>query len=86
MKLNKKMNKKSTQSVCGVLNLFYLCLKTPQVQYTWRIDLSRTEKYWRGWFEGLSNKFLSCEVPKLLLLAGKFLLSCHAQQFYSYYV
>lgn len=23
-----------------------------------------------GWFEGLSNKFLSCEVPKMLLLAG----------------
>lgn len=27
--------------------------------------------YWfSGWFEGLSNKFLSCEVPKMLLLAG----------------
>ncbi|KAL4230878.1 Protein phosphatase methylesterase 1 [Mactra antiquata] len=43
---------------------------TPDIQYTWRIDLSKTEKYWRGWFEQLSNKFLSCECPKLLLLAG----------------
>ena len=27
-------------------------------KYSWRIDLSRTEKYWKGWFEDLSNKFL----------------------------
>lgn len=39
-------------------------------QYTWRIDLSKTEKYWGGWFEGLSHKFLESSIPKLLLLAG----------------
>lgn len=39
-------------------------------EYTWRIELSKTEKYWEGWFKGLSNLFLSCPVPKLLLLAG----------------
>ncbi|KAL6470045.1 hypothetical protein MHYP_G00211640 [Metynnis hypsauchen] len=38
--------------------------------YTWRIELSKTEKYWEGWFRGLSSLFLSCPVPKLLLLAG----------------
>ncbi|XP_056010784.1 protein phosphatase methylesterase 1-like isoform X2 [Ostrea edulis] len=38
--------------------------------YTWRIDLGKTEPFWRGWFEGLSTKFLSCVVPKMLLLAG----------------
>ncbi|XP_034615092.1 protein phosphatase methylesterase 1 [Trachemys scripta elegans] len=38
--------------------------------YTWRIELSKTEKYWDGWFRGLSNLFLSCSTPKLLLLAG----------------
>ncbi|XP_067663143.1 protein phosphatase methylesterase 1-like isoform X2 [Haliotis asinina] len=38
--------------------------------YTWRIDLSKTEQFWKGWFEGLSQKFLSCPVPKMLLLAG----------------
>ncbi|CAF0821768.1 unnamed protein product [Didymodactylos carnosus] len=38
--------------------------------YTWRIDLSKTEKFWEGWFKGLSNLFLSCNCPKLLLLAG----------------
>lgn len=39
-------------------------------KYTWRIDLSRTEKFWTGWFEGLSQKFLSCPAPKMLILAG----------------
>jgi protein phosphatase methylesterase 1 len=39
-------------------------------KYTWRIDLSKTEPYWQGWFSGLSKLFLSCECPKLLLLAG----------------
>ncbi|KAK7863419.1 hypothetical protein R5R35_006498 [Gryllus longicercus] len=39
-------------------------------KYTWRIDLGRTEKHWAGWFKGLSNMFLSCPVPKMLLLAG----------------
>nr|QEE59975.1 protein phosphatase methylesterase 1 [Betula platyphylla] len=38
--------------------------------YTYRACLEETEQYWRGWYEGLSDKFLSCPVPKLLLLAG----------------
>ncbi|XP_059452850.1 uncharacterized protein LOC132183431 [Corylus avellana] len=38
--------------------------------YTYRARLEETEQYWRGWYEGLSDKFLSCPVPKLLLLAG----------------
>nr|XP_033803839.1 protein phosphatase methylesterase 1 isoform X2 [Geotrypetes seraphini] len=38
--------------------------------YTWRIELAKTEKYWEGWFRGLSNLFLSCPIPKQLLLAG----------------
>ncbi|XP_067112699.1 protein phosphatase methylesterase 1 [Osmerus mordax] len=38
--------------------------------FTWRVDLSKTEKYWEGWFKGLSVLFLTCPVPKLLLLAG----------------
>jgi protein phosphatase methylesterase 1 len=39
-------------------------------KYTWRIDLSRSEKWWQGWFENLSEKFLETPVPKLLILAG----------------
>lgn len=38
--------------------------------YTWRIDLAKTETFWAGWFEGLSQKFLDLHVPKLLLLAN----------------
>jgi protein phosphatase methylesterase 1 len=38
--------------------------------YTWRINLSKTEKYWSQWFKGMSSKFLSTTIPKLLLLAG----------------
>ncbi|KAG6521771.1 hypothetical protein ZIOFF_018897 [Zingiber officinale] len=38
--------------------------------YAYRTPLEKTEKYWKGWYEGLSEMFLSCPVPKLLLLAG----------------
>ncbi|KAG5224562.1 hydrolase family protein [Salix suchowensis] len=38
--------------------------------YVYRTRLEETEQYWRGWYEGLSDKFLSCPIPKLLLLAG----------------
>ncbi|XP_075948278.1 protein phosphatase methylesterase 1-like [Anarhichas minor] len=41
-----------------------------QSVYMWRIDLSKSEKYWDGWFRGTSNLFLACNLPKLLLLAG----------------
>lgn len=39
-------------------------------KYTWRVNLSISEKYWSGWFENLSSKFLDLGVPKLLLLAS----------------
>lgn len=38
--------------------------------YEWRIDLSKTERYWTGWFRGLSQKFLDVPAPKVLLLAN----------------
>lgn len=43
---------------------------TNDKKYTWRIDLSKSEQYWSGWFENLSSKFLDLHVPKLLLLAS----------------
>lgn len=40
-------------------------------RYKFRVDLTKSEIYWRGWFEGLSHQFLSSASPaKLLLLAG----------------
>lgn len=38
--------------------------------YEWRVDLSKTEPHWEGWFKNMSSLFLSCNVPKLLILAG----------------
>jgi len=38
--------------------------------YTWRTDLLSSEPYWSDWFIGLSSLFLSCPMPKLLVLAG----------------
>lgn len=38
--------------------------------YTWRIDLFKTEPFWRGWFTDMSSLFLSVPEPKLLLVAG----------------
>jgi len=37
--------------------------------YVWRTDLRKTQPYWKGWFENMSNLFLSVTAPKLLLLA-----------------
>ena len=50
--------------------------RTPPETFTgsqvlrWRIDLSRTEPHWSGWFKGLSQRFLSAPGARLLLLAG----------------
>ncbi|XP_065187550.1 protein phosphatase methylesterase 1-like [Sycon ciliatum] len=42
----------------------------PPSSYVWRIDLTKTEPYWQGWFKGLSSYFLDSGVPSFLLLAG----------------
>ncbi|KAF9208534.1 Protein with carboxyl methyl esterase activity [Haplosporangium sp. Z 27] len=38
--------------------------------YVWRTDLAASEQYWREWFTGLTQKFLSSKAGKLLILAG----------------
>uniref|UniRef100_A0A7S3FXP0 protein phosphatase methylesterase-1 n=2 Tax=Palpitomonas bilix TaxID=652834 RepID=A0A7S3FXP0_9EUKA len=45
-------------------------LKEEGGKWKWRIDLTQTERHWKGWFEGLSEAFLSCPGSRLLLLAG----------------
>uniref|UniRef100_A0AAQ6IQQ0 Protein phosphatase methylesterase 1 n=1 Tax=Anabas testudineus TaxID=64144 RepID=A0AAQ6IQQ0_ANATE len=57
-----------TDKVININNYFYFIKK--ECIFTWRVELSKTEKYWEGWFRGLSALFLTCPVPKLLLLAG----------------
>lgn len=44
--------------------------KKKNSRYTWRIHLEKTEGFWTGWFNGLSQKFLDLRVPKLLILAS----------------
>ncbi|XP_072933193.1 protein phosphatase methylesterase 1 [Epargyreus clarus] len=43
---------------------------TDAMKYRWRVDLSRTESHWAGWFRGLSSALLSTRSPRLLLLAS----------------
>ncbi|CAI5504693.1 unnamed protein product [Closterium sp. Naga37s-1] len=38
--------------------------------FVWRTPLEKSQPYWKGWYTGLSDLFLRCPVPKLLLLAG----------------
>jgi protein phosphatase methylesterase 1 len=38
--------------------------------YIWRINLRRTEPFWKDWFTGLSKGFLSVPAARLLILAG----------------
>ncbi len=38
--------------------------------FTWRADLLASAPYWRGWFDGLSERFLGVRCARLLLLAG----------------
>merc|ERR1719229_1198698 len=37
--------------------------------FEWRTDVLRTERYWKEWFLGLSELFLSAPVSKMLMLA-----------------
>ncbi|KAH0476853.1 MAG: hypothetical protein KVP17_003052 [Porospora cf. gigantea B] len=47
-------------------------LKLVDDHYEWRLDLSTTEKFWRGWFDGLTEMFLGCSgVYKVLMVAGR---------------
>ncbi|KAJ1911193.1 Protein phosphatase methylesterase 1 [Coemansia sp. RSA 922] len=40
------------------------------IAWTWRTQLLPTEKYWHGWYSGLSKTFISAPTAKLLVLAG----------------
>ncbi|KAJ3271801.1 Protein phosphatase methylesterase 1 [Terramyces sp. JEL0728] len=45
-------------------------LRNVNGKYYWRTDLESSKIYWQGWFENMSEKFLSCKCAKLLVLAG----------------
>ncbi len=41
-----------------------------RARFVWRTDLSSSAPYWKGWYTGLSELFLSVTAPKILMLAG----------------
>ncbi|KAG9285563.1 hypothetical protein G9A89_006551 [Geosiphon pyriformis] len=43
---------------------------TGMSKLVWRTNLAATQKYWEGWFIGMSEKFLASKAAKLLILAG----------------
>ncbi|KAJ3217442.1 hypothetical protein HDU67_007912 [Dinochytrium kinnereticum] len=45
-------------------------LKKVDDAYVWRMDLTKTERFWNEWFTNLSEKFLSVKAGRLLVLAG----------------
>ena len=44
--------------------------RRPPTVFRWRTPLENSELYWRNWFEGMSQRFLSVSAPKLLVLSG----------------
>lgn len=47
-----------------------LLSKGEKGNYVWKTDLMSSQKYWKEWFTGLTNCFLSVKIPKILLLAA----------------
>lgn len=39
--------------------------------FKWRNDLLKSEKFWPGWFKGLSSTFLSSKFPKICFIAAR---------------
>lgn len=52
------------------INSYVLQHKPKSLKYKWKIDLSKTESFWVGWFQGMSQKFIDLHVSKVLLLAN----------------
>jgi protein phosphatase methylesterase 1 len=40
-------------------------------KYIWKVDLMKSEKFWKGWFTGLTSSFLNVKIPKSLVLAER---------------
>ncbi|KAF2234493.1 protein phosphatase methylesteras-like protein 1 [Viridothelium virens] len=47
-----------------------LLRRTADGKWAWATDLAITQPFWEGWFQGMSQKFLSAKGAKLLILAG----------------
>ena len=54
------------RSVPSLLRYDASCEPLP---WRWATDLAATEPFWRGWFTGLSGRFLATRAARLLILA-----------------
>ncbi|KAH6574305.1 hypothetical protein BASA60_005595 [Batrachochytrium salamandrivorans] len=45
-------------------------VQTASGKLVWRTDLHKTSEHWKGWFDNLSEKFLTVRAGRLLVLAG----------------
>ena len=44
--------------------------KTGKIFYKFKTNLLDSKQFWNEWFIGLTKAFLSCNIPKMLMLAG----------------
>ena len=44
--------------------------KTGKIWYKFKTNLLDSKQFWNEWFIGLTKAFLSCNIPKMLMLAG----------------
>ena len=44
--------------------------KTGKICYKFKTNLLDSKQFWNEWFIGLTKAFLSCNIPKMLMLAG----------------
>eukprot|EP00471_Norrisiella_sphaerica_P005883 CAMPEP_0184482098 /NCGR_PEP_ID=MMETSP0113_2-20130426/3669_1 /TAXON_ID=91329 /ORGANISM="Norrisiella sphaerica, Strain BC52" /LENGTH=420 /DNA_ID=CAMNT_0026861639 /DNA_START=166 /DNA_END=1428 /DNA_ORIENTATION=+ len=45
--------------------------KAVSSRYVWRTDLLQSQRYWGGWFKGMTDTILALPLPKVLVLAGR---------------
>ncbi|KAF9942124.1 Conserved oligomeric Golgi complex subunit 2 [Modicella reniformis] len=70
MKSGTVRNLKSARVSCPPLVVLSQDSTAENPCYVWRTDLAASEQYWKEWFTGLTEKFLSAKAGKLLILAG----------------
>jgi protein phosphatase methylesterase 1 len=46
-----------------------ICPGSSEKDFHWRINLTKTQPHWVGWFTDISKKFLECQPAKVLILA-----------------
>lgn len=43
-------------------------IRNDKGKLVWRTPLEKTEKYWSGWWKGISKSFLQPKIPKMLII------------------